>query len=97
MTPELIEMDMTTTRPEFFRCLEVALRGMPWKINGDHIIAGEEGKKIDLKLSPLPARQLSQLLALERWKLVIEFGHHSEEERSAFMTKFKQAFHRGGG
>jgi hypothetical protein len=92
-----LEKDLATSRPEFFRNLAVALRGMEHSIDGDHITVGAGAKRIDLTLSPLPHRQLSPLLKLERWKLTLEFTGYSAAEHDAFMARFDLAFQRGGG
>ena len=98
MTARMIhEKDLATSRTEFFRNLAVALRGLDHKIDGDHITVGSGNKKIDLKLSPLPHRQLSPLLKLERWHLSMEFTGYSEKARDDFLARFDLAFQRGGG
>ena len=92
MTSKSITMDMTTTRPEFDRCLEVALRGMTATIDGAHISVDDHGKKVELKLSPLPPRELSQTLKLERWQLIVQFGDQSSGERQKFMDTSRGRF-----
>ena len=93
----ILEKDLATSRSEFFRNLGVALRGMDHKIDGDLITVGKGKKRIDLQLSPLPHRQLSPLLKLERWKLTLEFTGYSDTQREEFMNRFDLAFQRGGG
>ncbi len=91
------EKDLATSRPEFFRNLGIALRGMEHNIDGDHITVGKGGKTIAMHLTPLPHRVLSPLLKLERWKLTIEFTGYTDAKRDEFLAVFDQAFRRGGG
>ncbi len=93
----MVEKDMTTSRGEFFRNLAAALRGIDYQVDGDMIVAAEPGRRIDISLSPLPARILSPLLRLERWKVTLAFTGYSRDDHDAFMAKFDQAFQRGGG
>ena len=93
----IVEKDLATSRKEFFRNLDVALHGMEHRIDGDHIIVAEGAQRIDLTLSPLPPRQLSPLLKLERWHLTISFSGQDAGQREAFLNRFDLAFQRGGG
>lgn len=88
---------MATSRPEFFRSLDVALKGMDYTVNGDHIVVEDGEKRIDVRLSPLPPRVLSTLLKMERWKVSLEFAGYGGSEAEAFIARFDQAFQRGGG
>ncbi len=92
-----INMDMTTTRAEFFRNLKVAMRDMSSTIDGDNIRVVCDDSEINLKLSPMAPLVIGPTLELERWNLAIEFSDQSDEQRAAFMKTFKRAFHRGGG
>ncbi len=91
------EKDMSTTRPEFFRCLDVALDGLEHEVDGNHIVVRDGSKSIDLLLSPLPPRILSVTVHMERWLLRMEFVGYSEIQRDGFLKQFDRAFHRGGG
>ena len=93
----IVEKDLATSRPEFFRNLAVALKGIPHSIDGDRIAVGEGKQRIDMQLSPLPHRRLSPLLKLERWKLTMHFIDYGQEERDSFLNRFDHAFRRGGG
>ncbi len=93
----MLEKDLATSRPEFFRNLAVALRGLAHEIDGNHIVVGSGDRRIDLELSPLPPRVLSPLTSMERWKLMIPFTGYTDEDRDRFMARFDQAFRRGGG
>ena len=91
------EKDMATSRAEFFRNLDVALRGMDYAVDGDLVTVEDGGKRIDVQLSPLPPRVLSALIKLERWKVSFEFAGFGEGEAEAFIARFDRAFQRGGG
>lgn len=91
------EKDLATSRPEFFRNLGVALKGMDHKIDGDRITVGTGARTIEMHLSPLPPRVLSPLLKLERWNLTMQFNGHTDQARDEFLAVFDQAFRRGGG
>lgn len=91
------EKDLATSRPEFFRNLAIALKGMDHEINGGHITVGKGTKTIAMQLTPLPPRVLSPLLKLERWNLTMQFNGHTNETRDEFLAIFDQAFRRGGG
>lgn len=97
MTSFIHTKDMTTTRREFFRCLHIALDNIPHTIDGNNIKVDNNGKVITLDISPLPPRELSKTLVMERWHLTIEFVNHDDSERTIFLKKFDRAFHRGGG
>ncbi len=97
MTSPQIDMDMTTTRAEFFRNLKVAMRDMSSTIDGDNVRVVCDDREIILKLSPMTPLVIGPTLELERWNLAIEFRGQSDEQRTAFMKTFKRAFHRGGG
>jgi len=89
--------DLATSRPEFFRNLDVALKGQPYDIQGDQITVASGEKRIEMHIAPLPARQLGPLLSLERWQLTMEFTDYTDADREAFLASFDQAFRRGGG
>ncbi len=91
------EKDLATSRPEFFRNLAVALRGLDYTVDGDHITVNSGEGKIKMIISPLPERVLSQLLKVERWQLVMEFTGFSEKAHDEFLAGFDLAFRRGGG
>lgn len=91
------EKDLATSRPEFFRNLAIALRGMDHEINGDRITVGKGAKTIAMHLTALPPRVLSPLLKLERWHLTMEFHGYTDKTRDQFLAIFDQAFRRGGG
>lgn len=93
----LHEKDLATSRPEFFRNLAIALKGMEHQINGDHIAVGTGEKTIAMHLTPLPPRILSPLLKLERWNLTMQFSGYTDKTRNEFLAVFDQAFRRGGG
>ena len=97
MTSAKINMDMTTTRAEFFRNLEVALRDMSSVIEGDTIRVISQNREVRLKLSPMDPLAIGPTLKLERWNVAIEFGDQTQDQREAFMKTFERAFHRGGG
>ncbi len=97
MTSSKINLDMTTTRAEFFRNLAVAMRDMSATIDGDNIRVFCHDSEINLKLSPMAPLVIGPTLQLERWNLAIEFRGQSDEQRDSFMKTFKRAFHRGGG
>ena len=93
---------MTTTRNEFFRNLKVAMRGMVYEIDGDHITVGEktggeDDNIVNLDLLALPPRNIGPTVSFERWQLTITFTNQSDEQRTQFMHTFDRAFHRGGG
>lgn len=88
---------MTTTRNEFFRNLKVAMRGLIYEIDGDHITVGEKDNIINLDLLALPPREIGPTISFERWQLTISFTSQSDEQRANFMYTFDRAFHRGGG
>ena len=97
VTSPKIVLDMTTTRPEFFRNLKVALRDMSFTIDGDNIRAITDDTTVKLNLTSVPPLALGPTLKLERWQVTIEFNGQSKEQRQAFMKTFERAFHRGGG
>jgi len=96
-TAEIQVKDMTTTRNEFFRNLKVAMRGIPYEVDGDHITAGEPNDIINLDLLALPPREIGPTVSFERWQLTISFTTQSNDERTKFMHTFDRAYHRGGG
>ncbi len=96
-TAEIQVKDMTTTRNEFFRNLKVAMRGIPYEVDGDHITAGEPDDIINLDLLALPPREIGPTVSFERWQLTISFTTQSNDERTKFMHTFDRAYHRGGG
>ena len=91
------EKDMATSRPEFFRNLDIALQGMDYAIDGDRVTMGADGRTVEISLSPLPARVLSALLRLERWQVRIALEGYGAADERAFMERFDQVFQRGGG
>ncbi len=91
------EKDMSTTRPEFFRCLGGALANLEHEIAGDHIVVHEGSKSIEMTLAPLPPRVLSITVQMERWLLRMEFIGYSKGQSDDFLKQFDRAFHRGGG
>ncbi len=91
------EKDLATSRSEFFRNLKAALRGHDYKIDGDHIVVAGRDRRVDITLSPLPARVLSPLLKLERWKVTLTFTGYPRDAYDAFLASFDKAFQRGGG
>ena len=88
---------MATTRREFLRNLDNALAGMDYTVDGDRISTEANGRMVEITLAPLPARVLSPLLKLERWKVTIEFEGYNAAGEQAFMDRFDQVFQRGGG
>ncbi len=96
-TDKIQTKDMTTTRNEFFRNLKVAMRGIPYQIDGNHITAGETDNIINLDLLALPPREIGPTVSFERWQLTISFTTQSNDERTKFIHTFDRAFHRGGG
>ena len=97
VTDKIQVKDMTTTRREFFRNLKVAMRGIPYLIDGDHITAGKPDEIVNLDLTPLPPRNIGPTVSFERWQLTITFTTQSNAQRAQFMRTFDRAFHRGGG
>ena len=88
---------MATSRREFLRNLDIALRGMAYVCDGDRVTTGKDGRTVEITLSPLPARVLSPLLKLERWKVTITLEGYDAIDEHAFMDRFDQVFQRGGG
>ena len=93
----IIEKDMSTTRPEFFRSLAIVLADHPHEINGNHIIVTGDNRQINLDLSPLPARVLSVSWHMEHWLLKMQFIGYTSTERDEFLKTFDRVFQRGGG
>ena len=89
--------DMTTTRPEFFRILDIALSGQNYSITGNNTTLTDGDKTIQMTLSELPRRRLSQTLSMERWLLTMNFSGYDKTGFDNFMKSFDRAFQRGGG
>ena len=93
----IYEKDMATSRSEFFRNLAIALEGMDYVVEGDRVRVDGEERQVGIVLSALPARVLSPLLKLERWKVTIVLDGFPAAAEQAFMARFDQVFQRGGG
>ena len=88
---------MTTTKAEFFRILDLALSGTGYVVEGNNITLSDGDKKLEMTLSPLPNRQLSQTLSMERWLLTMNFSGYTRAGFDSFMKSFDRTFQRGGG
>ena len=89
--------DMALSKRDFLRSIKIAMEGADYAVDGDTVTAGSDEKGIKILLEPLPARVLSALVKLERWRVTISISGYDDEAEAAFMTRFDRAFQRGGG
>ena len=91
------EKDMALSKGEFLRSIKIAMDGVDYTVDGNTVTTGTNDKGIKILLEPLPARILSALIKLERWRVNISISGYDEEAEAEFMTRFDRAFQRGGG
>ena len=89
--------DMGLTRAQFFRDIGLAMRGIPYRIEDQQVIAGTADHGITISLRELPPRRLSALMVLPRCEVSIAFEGYDDQERAAFLAQFDLAYQRGGG
>ena len=89
--------DMALSKREFERSVKIAMDGMDYTLHGDTLTSGTDDHGIKIQLEPLPARVLSALIKLERWRVTISISGYDESAEADFMTRFDRAFQRGGG
>lgn len=88
---------MGLTPEYFFRGLEVAFRGLDYRVDGHRVTAGTEESGVTVAIRPLPPRRLSGLLSMARCEVTITFRGYEANEQETFLEVFDRAYRRGGG
>ena len=89
--------DMALTLADFKRGLGAALDGLEYRMDGHHVVVGDESRGVRIEVTPLPPRRLGGLFVVEHAEVKIEFQNYDAAEQQAFLKQFDQAYQRGGG
>lgn len=87
---------MALNPAEFMRWLPGALGDLPWRLEGDRVVAGDAGQGVTFGLDPLPPRRIGRL-SLPATRVTIAFHGFTATQATAFLARFDLAFRRGGG
>ena len=71
---------------------------LPYQINAYSLeyVLSHKNRRVEIKLKPSSDRKIGGL-TLPVTFVELSFFEHSQEQKDAFMLRFKRYFHRGGG
>jgi hypothetical protein len=91
-----VEKEMSISHNDFFRILPKALDGEDYRVDGNRVVAGSGGRRLEITLSEETRRRIA-LLSLPVTHVRLDFIGYREDEAAATLAKFDRGFQRGGG
>jgi hypothetical protein len=91
-----VEKEMSISHNDFFRILPKALDGEDYRVDGNRIVAGSGGRRLEITVSEESRRRIA-LLSLPVTHVRLDFIGYREDEAAAALAKFDRGFQRGGG
>ncbi len=88
---------MSLDLAEFHRSLSRLARGLPLEDGQTDFIVPADNAQVRIIYEQLEKVTFGGLLTLPRARVTLHLGGLDEAERHAFLTRFEQAFRRGGG
>ncbi len=94
--PSPIVYEMTISHAEFFRTLPAVMGALPYVVNGSHVSAVDDTRRLKINLSPEGRRNFGPI-PLPVTHVELAFDGYSHEQAQAFLARFHNYFRRGGG
>ncbi len=88
--------EMTISHKDFMRLLPDALGTLPHTVDGTDIVAGDAGKRVEIRLAPEGERDLGSL-ELPVTCVDMDFSGYSQTEMDRFFERFDRYYRREGG
>ena len=94
--PRVVEKDMATTLPEFFRLLPRFVGGCDHAMRDDGVEIGTPERRIVISAKALEPRIIASLV-LDRCRVELVFTGFEDGEIADFLTRFDRVYQKGGG
>ena len=91
-----IVKDMAATSCDIRRLLPIALRGWPYRVDGNKVEVGSPERGATITIDSLPPRGFGPV-QIPRSQVMLAFRGLDAGEQEAFLRQFDRAFQRGGG
>ncbi len=92
----MVEKDMATTLPEFFRLLPRLVGGCDHAMRDDGVEIGTPERRIVISAKALEPRIIASLV-LDRCRVELTFTGFEDSEIANFLTRFDRVYQKGGG
>ena len=97
MADQVISKQMGVSHKEFFYFLKNTIQGAPYTFDGTHVIIPRTRGHVEIKISEEKLRVISDLVKLPYTDVEVRFMDVTDEDKKAFLFRFKWCFQRGGG
>lgn len=91
-----VRREMSITHDDFLRTLPGAMGDIPHTVSGSRITSEEDGKRLEINLSPEGERDAGSL-ELPVTFVDMDFSGFSEQQVNEFFVRFDHYYQRGGG
>lgn len=81
---------------EFMRLFPRFAAGCDWRRQGELLVMGAEGGRVEIRLGPLRERRIA-MLRLPSTLVSLRFQGLDEAGRQAFLARLRRTYQRGGG